>query len=781
MKTFFSISVLAAVAAVLSCPLYAQQVNGPKALALDDLGVGIVPGESREYSYSDKEAGFYYGQTSADDFGEWYAGWNIRARRIFQDYRLYVDGRMLSRTGATVTVWPDRLERVFGVATETFYLADSRKVLFVSVSDVAGSRIGIELTGTTAVHPRMDGNSVIFEAVESPGDVVRISAFNPEAVLEFDGKVAGTGRNAGGFVITYGSPEESEELASQFRSEGGQWLAERRERMQKLLTDNAMHSDIPSLDKAMAWIGLTADELVTRQHGGWGMYAGFPWFTDFWGRDMFISMPGAVLCTGEFAVARDILLSFAEYQDTDPDSETYGRVPNRLNLDGILYNTTDGTPRFVIQAYEYLMYTGDSSFIRQIYPSVEIATEASIKLYTDRNGYLTHADADTWMDAKRQGKYPCSPRGDRAVDIQALWYRQLACSAEMARYMGDDRKADRWDALAAKLRRNFEKDFTDADGNMVYDHLNADGTPDMQLRPNTIYAHELIRDTLLRMKDTRRTWEHLVYPWGVSSLDQNDGQFHPWHEQWHRYHKDDAYHNGTVWLWFNGQAMQRMVEYGQQDLAFRLFSNMNRQALDEGAVGSLSECADAWPRPGNTWVRRSGTFLQAWSNAEHIRVWSQYFLGVRPDMLARRIELQPRIPSAVSSLDQRVCVGDGAVLCWFRRASDGSCEYRYSWTGSGEVDLSVSVGCHVPFTVKVPQGSMLVLQEEGDTMSVRLYADDGTVLYTAVADTDRQLSDRQKEYDCFFEGTDFARPDYREDLKSMSRYFDPPLDYQSVE
>ena len=67
------------------------------------------------------------------------------------------------------------------------------------------------------------------------------------------------------------------------------------------------------------------------------------------------------------------------------------------------------------------------------------------------------------------------------------------------------------------------------------------------------------------MRDTRRMWEHLVYPWGVSSLDQNDGQFHPWHEMWHRYHKDDAYHNGTVWLWLNGQAMQRMVEYGQQD------------------------------------------------------------------------------------------------------------------------------------------------------------------------------------------------------------------------
>ena len=83
---------------------------------------------------------------------------------------------------------------------------------------------------------------------------------------------------------------------------------------------------------------------------------------------------------------------------------------------------------------------------------------------------MTHADADTWMDAKRQSKYPCSPRGDRAVDIQALWYRQLTCAAEMARYMGEDRKARQWEALAGKVRANFEHDFTDPGSGLIYDH-----------------------------------------------------------------------------------------------------------------------------------------------------------------------------------------------------------------------------------------------------------------------------------------------------------------------
>ena len=33
----------------------------------------------------------------------------------------------------------------------------------------------------------------------------------------------------------------------------------------------------------------------------------------------------------------------------------------------------------------------------------------------------------------------------------------------------------------------------------------------------------------------------------------------------------------------------------------------------------------------------------------------------------------------------------------------------------------------------------------------------------------------------FFAGIEFAEPCYRENVKSMSRYFDPPLDYQSIE
>ena len=115
MFKFIAVSFVAAVCGVVAG-------DASAGVRLDDLGVEFYSGDrAREYSYSDKEAGFYYGQTSEDDFSDWYAGWNIRAKRIFADYRLYVDGR---------------------------------KVLFVAIKDVIGSRVGIELVGNNVINPR---------------------------------------------------------------------------------------------------------------------------------------------------------------------------------------------------------------------------------------------------------------------------------------------------------------------------------------------------------------------------------------------------------------------------------------------------------------------------------------------------------------------------------------------------------------------------------------------------------------------------------------------------
>ena len=85
-----------------------------QALRLDELKVTTYGNkQSREFSFSDKHAGFFYGMTGTDDFLDWNAGWNIRARRVFNDYRLYWNGRLLPRqhNETTVNIYPDRMVR----------------------------------------------------------------------------------------------------------------------------------------------------------------------------------------------------------------------------------------------------------------------------------------------------------------------------------------------------------------------------------------------------------------------------------------------------------------------------------------------------------------------------------------------------------------------------------------------------------------------------------------------------------------------------------------------
>ena len=607
----------------------------------DTIGVSVTPEENREYSYTDKKSGYWYGMTHQKEL-QWYSGWNIAKKRILADYTLLINGEPLDRSKAECTVYPDRLIRKWDNAVETFRMIDNLPIIHIDIETDAKST-SIELDNTLIADSYQDDGFTYFIPKEAPDMRIMLSSDDDN-----------------GFVLTYGKEEECRTLADEFRRNGDKMIKERKDRINALVTEyNPTKSNLPELDKSLDWITITMDELITEQQGN-GIYAGLPWFNEYWGRDMFISFPGACLVTGQFEIAKKILKDFVELQDTNPESETYGRIPNRANLEGILYNTTDGTPRLVIQALEVAKYSGDTEFLLEIYPAIKRSIEASIKNYTDSKGYLTHADADTWMDVKRNG-IPGSPRGNRANDIQALWYNQLTAGSEIAVLLDDLGSAEEWSGLAVHMASNFEQDFCNKEDSYIVDHLNTDGSADLQFRPNQLYCFELINDDDFKQRVTRRVWEELVYPWGVASLAQWDKQFHPQHENWHYYHKDDAYHNGTIWLWNNGIAMQRMIEYGQVDTAWELFKNMNRQALHEGAVGSLSENADAHPREGQSWVNRSGTFLQAWSNAEHLRVWYQHFLGIRPDLLKGIIVIEPMIPSEITSLETSVKIGNGTL------------------------------------------------------------------------------------------------------------------------
>ena len=75
---------------------------------LDDLAMPVTAAENRQYSYTDKQSGYFHGRTHMDANPDWFNGWNIATKRIFHDYALSVDGQKLSRADASVVVSPHR-------------------------------------------------------------------------------------------------------------------------------------------------------------------------------------------------------------------------------------------------------------------------------------------------------------------------------------------------------------------------------------------------------------------------------------------------------------------------------------------------------------------------------------------------------------------------------------------------------------------------------------------------------------------------------------------------
>jgi glycogen debranching enzyme len=733
---------LGAMLAVLMCCGFA---SNDQTSPLQDLAIHVPGGTNRQVSYTNKRSAYYYTQTARNDHPEhaWFRGFNIAGRRIFNDVAVVVRGKVLDPVQAQAVIRPDALIRRYpGGVVETITLFDERDLLEIRLQG-AGNAAGLGL--------RLSGDQL-----STDGVVDGVTRYRSTT----DGRVdhVAVRRVGDRFLIAIGdSREAAAALSKQAAASGDDWQDQRRKRIGALINgDHTLTVDDQRTMRALRWLTLTTDQLITQQRGE-GIYAGLPWFNEYWGRDSFIALPGATLVTGQFETARSILQSFAQFQNLDPDSRFYGRVPNIVKPDALDYHTTDGTPRFVLSLRDYVRYSGDRSLAEALYPNVRASIEGALKNWTDANGLLIHADNETWMDARRNPDLVSySPRATRANDIQALWYEQLLAGAAFAAMQGDRSAEQRWTTAAQRVRSAFVAEFVDARTGAIADHLDAAGKPDFTLRPNVFFALDMVPREVAD-RTLKQAWQTLVFPWGVATLDPADPFFHPYHLALERYPKDEAYHNGTVWPWLDGIALQRMIERGGIDKAWPLFSANNDLALDRGAAGSLPETLDAYPHPGESAPRLTGTFLQAWSNTEQLRVWYQYVLGVRPDMSRDEILLAPRLPAKLNGVEFRARVGGGSLSGSYRRMTGG---WRYDYELH---DVAASLRFDLaPFrevTMKANPGDKLMARRDGGTLKVSLTGPGNVVrkTLTLAPDPDRQreLSRLQAE----FSDLHYATPD----------------------
>ncbi|MFX1284085.1 MAG: amylo-alpha-1,6-glucosidase [Promethearchaeota archaeon] len=407
-----------------------------------------------------------------------------------------------------------------------------------------------------------------------------------------------------------------------------------------ILNNTYIASDNNDWDQALNWVVLSLDSLTMNIRGK-GIYAGLHWFPEYWGRDSFISFRGALLVTGQFKMAEEWIRTMINSQDTDSSSPTYGRVPNilQVNVPNPNYETADATGWFIRSIWDLFEYTSlEKKFLSEIWPAIKIAIKGELSR-TDELGFLTHGDRETWMDAQTNGVI-ATPRGNRAVEIQALFFTELDIAQRIARFMGEIALAKELKKIMDKLKKVFNDKFWDSSNKTLYDHLDKDGIPNLQKRPNIIFAITvpLLDNPLITTHQAECVIEDVLTnclaDHGIRSLSKDDPNYHPLHDYGSRKgeeHHDFSYHNGDVWLWLSGPVIEAAIRFGKLEEARSLTEVLIKRVLTRGALGTLGEILDG--SDNDSLGHSRGTISQAWSLAELLRIYFQWWLEMLPNML----------------------------------------------------------------------------------------------------------------------------------------------------
>ena len=344
-----------------------------------------------------------------------------------------------------------------------------------------------------------------------------------------------------------------------------------------------------------------------------GIIAGYPWFSE-WGRDTMISLPGLLLSTGRFPLAREILNVHAARMEN-------GLMPNFIDEGGKAhYNSADASLWFADALRQYAEATGDYNYIRQqMWPALRSMLSSYMRgnglISMDSDCLLRVSDpAGTWMDARVDGK-AVTPRNGKPVEINALWYSTLHFMLELSKRF-DDRTTGEICGQAIEVLDSTFQQFLSSDGGL-FDTLSPNNP---SLRPNQIFAVSLPHSPLNELQQRHvfnLVRSRLYTPLGLRTLTPDDPRFCDKYEGGPR-ERDSAYHQGAIWPWLLGaffDAQLRVYPGCEPQVlsALKPFA----EAMKQGSVGTIPELYE----PAT--MRAEGALSQAWSVAEVLRIYSK--------------------------------------------------------------------------------------------------------------------------------------------------------------
>ena len=347
------------------------------------------------------------------------------------------------------------------------------------------------------------------------------------------------------------------------------------------------------------------DSLTTkiRDRTDRGVFAGLPWFFQYWMRDEAITTK-ALIEQEHYALAKEVLLRWVhaihEEQTTAHEASTLrsadgpGLIAKRVN--DLLQKLEEDTNNYFSR--EELMY------IKETFDGYKNS------LLRDDEGFVINKDKETWMDTAPDGMNRAGIR----IEIQCLYLNLLELQITISKLLREDAGVYEQEKqlFVERVKKKF---FVEQD--LLIDGFFLDNTPDLITRPNIFLAHYLYPDLL-----TRDEWEQtfdkaldeLYLSWGgLSSISQQHSLF----QARHTGVNNKSYHQGDSWYFINNIAAITLFKINPHKYYERIhaiYEASKKDLLFLGALGHASEVSSAYAQ------QSTGCCSQAWSAATLIEL-----------------------------------------------------------------------------------------------------------------------------------------------------------------
>jgi len=343
------------------------------------------------------------------------------------------------------------------------------------------------------------------------------------------------------------------------------------------------------------------DGLCIEEEDACGIYAGLPWFFQFWGRDEAICL--RALSFFNLALAKKILLRHANSIMED------GRTPNIFSGH---YTESPKTSAdavgWAFKRAETLLDEGKlyEREIAEVKSNAELSLNRMMPYF--KNNLICNDDLETWMDTTPDGNL--DKREGFRIEIQAL---QLSIYSLLNKIT----KSRIYSDLKEKLIRQVREKFWNG-------RILADGLNDATIRPNAFIAAYACPELLVKEEweiCIDNMLEHLWNSWGgFSTIDKSSPLF----KDTYSGENPISYHRGDSWFWINNLAaliMHRVNRKGFKKQIYRILDASTNDILFAGIIGHHSELS------GSRALKAEGSQCQAWSSAMYIELVGEIYGG----------------------------------------------------------------------------------------------------------------------------------------------------------